>query len=304
MSFNIIQGTTGYLQPAIAAVDQGWTISGGYALHTSCNAGKISSITSLGLIVGRQYTFNYTVDQYTSGEVNILCGATAGASRTANGTYTETLTCTTIAELFFYSNGGLRLSELMFYDTILGPVAGTTISFNPKNNQWGCEYSYQQEVYIRFKNQFYSLKNGGLWQHNVNPVRNNFNGVQYVSEIQLYANIDPTNVKLWWSMRVQSNRVWYCKNYGDLLILPVEERPAGMSSRLTKNRYKNYQGSYFADFLRNILDPRFTGTQVAALFNAEPLRGRVMEVLLTNDDTIEVVLFEVDFKSSPSAYTY
>ena len=78
-----------------------------------------------------------------------------------------------------------------------------------------------------------------------------------------------------------------------------------MSSRLAKNRFKNYQGAYFADFLMNILDPRFSGnTQIEALFEAEPLRGRVMQVLLTNDDTIEVVLFEVDFKTSPSAFTY
>lgn len=305
MAFNITQGQTGYYQPQLGSVDTGWSVSGGIATHVPCNAGKITSNNPFGLVIGRQYTFIYTILNYVSGNVNIFCGSVNGATRTANGTYTETLTCTTTAISGFYSNGALSVEKLKFYDTVTGVVAGGTISFHPKTNMWGAEYSYQQEVYIKFGNLFLSLKNGGLWQHNVNPIRNNFNGVQYNSQIQLYANENPTNVKIWYSVRVQSNRVWFFANYGDISIDPVEERPAGMSSRLLANRYNNYQGSYFADFLMNILDPRFSGgSQVNALFNAEPLRGRVMNLLLTNTDTVEVILFEVDFKSSPSNYTY
>jgi len=305
MAFQIIQGTNGYIQPSVAALTTGWSVSGGIASHVACNLGIIISKNSYGLIIGRQYTFIYTVSGFVSGSVNIICGSVAGASRTANGTYTDTITCTTTASVGFYSNGVLSVSNLKFYDTVNGLVKGGTISFNSKTKQWGCEYSFQQEVYIKFGDNFFSLKNGGLWQHNVNPIRNNFNGVQYNSQIQLYANYDPATVKIWYSMRVQSNRIWFCANSGDINIDPVLERPLGMSSRLLANRFNNYQGSFFADFLMNILDPRFSsGSQVNALFNAEPLRGRVMSVLLTNTDTVEVLLFEVDFKSSPSAYTY
>lgn len=305
MSFNIIQGTTGYINPAQAALDTGWTVSGGDAIHTSCNPGTMTALTALGLIVGRQYTFTYQVKGFASGGVKLIAGTTNGTNRTANGTYTETLTVAGTAILSYYSDGALTISNLKFYDTLTGTIPGTTISFNTKTKQWGAEYSFKQEVYIKFKNKFLSINSGNLWLHNVNPIRNNFNGVQYNSQIQLLANLNPTTVKQWYTMRVQSNRVWYCANYGDITILPTESKIAGMQSRLTKNRFNLYRGSYYADFLRNILDPNFIGSsQVAALFSAESLQGQVMSVLVTNDDTVAVNLLEIDFKSCPISITY
>lgn len=305
MSFQIIQGTTGYINPAQAALDTGWTVSGGTAVHTSCNPGTMIAQTPFALVLGRQYTFTYKVFDYASNGVKLIAGTANGTTRTANGTYTETLTMTGSNILSFFSDGALGISDLKFYDTLTGVTLGTTISFNSKTKEWGSEYSYKQEVYIKFKNKFLSLNSGNLWLHNANQVRNNFNGVQYNSQVKLYANFAPTTEKQWYTVRVESNKVWCCPNTGDIIILPTEGKPAGMSSRLAKNRFNRYRGSYYADFLRNILDPRFTGDPaVKALFQAESLQGRVMELLFTNDDTVEVILFEIDFKSAPISITY
>lgn len=304
-SFQIVQGTTGYVNPAVAALTTGWSISNKYASHEVCNAGTMVSLTSLGLILGRQYTFTYTVDQYASGGVKLIAGTTNGTNRTANGTYTEALTVAGSAALSFYSDGALRISELKFYDTLTGLQTGTTISFNEGTNQWGPEYQYRAEQVVKFGDDLYALKNGQLWKMNDNPVRNNFFGEQFNSSIIFFANLNPSTVKQFFNIRVRSNRAWFAPNTGDINILPVEQRPAGMLSRLTKNRFKNYQGVYFADFLRNIVDPRYADfTEVQALFKAESLIGEFMEITLINDDTVEVRLMEVDIKSSPSFYTY
>lgn len=305
MSLNIVQNSIGYVDPATSAVSTGWTVSEGKATHQSCNSGLIKSKSALNLIVGHQYTITYTVEGYSSGSVNLICGANNGISRTANSTYTETITCTTTSQLFFFSDGNLTISLLNFYDTADGIQAGATISFHEGSNQWGCEYSYQPELMIKFNDDFLAVNNGQLWLMNSSQIRNNFFGVQYKSQVTFYANFEPGTVKEFFNIRVQSNRPWFAPNTGDLIIPPTEERPLGMQSRLTRNRFNNYQGVYFADFLRNIIDPRYAaGTDVKALFEAENLKGRYMEITLTNDDTVEVVLFEIDVRGAPSFYTY
>lgn len=303
MSLQIVQNTTGYADPAISAVDTGWTVSGIYAIHASCNAGSIKNAEGYGMAIGRQYTITYVIDNYVSGQVYLMMGTTMGTPRTANGTYTETLTLAGNDIISFYSDGSLRLSELSIYDVENGLNEGTTITFHEGSNTWGSEKSFQPEVFIKFVNQFLSIKNGQLWLHNVNETRNNFYGVQYVSKVRFFDNVNPTTVKIYYSTRVQSNKRWACPGDTDIIIYPTEGRSLGMNSRLKPGNFNNYQGSFFADFLRNSIDPRFDDT-LDALFKGEPLRGRILDVTYTNSDTVEVILFEIDIKSSPSAYTY
>lgn len=80
----------------------GWTISAG-AAHASNPNSTIAQ--ALSMIVGRSYDITFTVSNYVSGTVRPFCGSGAGGtSRSANGTFTETLTCTTNTTLSI--NGG------------------------------------------------------------------------------------------------------------------------------------------------------------------------------------------------------
>lgn len=75
----------------------GWTITGGVAVATAVGvAVALSHATGVALIVGRQYDITYTLLNYSAGSMRVKCGdGGAGTTRSANGTYTETLTCTT-----------------------------------------------------------------------------------------------------------------------------------------------------------------------------------------------------------------
>lgn len=303
MALQIIRNTTGYVNPEVAVADTGWTISGIYAIHTSCNAGFIRSLGTLGLVVGQQYKFTYTVDNYVSGSVQPFAGSTGGTSRNAAGTYSDTLLVTDTAQLSFFSDGALRLSILSFYNVNAGNHEGITITFHEASNTWGSERSYNSELMINFMDKFFAIDNGNLWQQDVNPIRNNFFGVQYSSVIRFFVNLNATTVKMLYSMREKSNKLWTAENDGDITILPSEDFPEGMRSRLKQERFTQLYGDWFADFLRNLDDPRFTDSKLA-LLRGQELMGSVIDITLTNSDTAEVILFEVDVKSSPMNYTY
>lgn len=302
MSLQIIQNQIGYVNPAAAALDTGWTISGEYAIHTSCNAGYVKSRTSLNMEVGETYIIKYLVEGYTSGLVRVECGSSVGVNRMANGEFTDTLVCEDEAILKFYSNGGLKIKELNIAREGFSQVAGTTISFNTASKKWGCQYSFLPELMARFGNEFFTFKNGELWLQNSNPVCNNFYDVQYVSKVKLYANLNPTTKKLYYNMRVKSNKVWFCPTIDDIIIYPYEGKPNGMKSRLKRNKFVPLYGDWFAEFLRNAIDPRFVVT-ADALLGGDELRGEVMEITLTNDDTVDVTLFEIDIQTAPMNYT-
>lgn len=303
MSLQIPQNTIGYVNPSVSILDTGWSISGIYGNHVSCNSGYIKSKTELGLTIGREYTVTYTVSNYVSGEVNVLLGSAAGANRTANGEYTETITCTDTAQLSFFSDGTLTISKVMFYDTLTGDTPGTTVCFNERANRWTTEYSAVPELWIKFVDNLFSVKNGSLWIHNSNEVRNNFYNTQYTSKITFYININPETVKNFYSIRQQGTSAWGSPNDGDIIIQAYKGKPNGQLSRLKAGNYRTLQGDFFADFLRDLSDPRF-GNTLDALFKGADLQGKVMEVTIENTDITSVRLVEIDVMTASQNYTY
>lgn len=290
MALQILQGATGYVNPSVSILDTGWTISGIYAIHSSCNAGLITSKSSLGLIVGRQYTFTYTVDNYINGTVQAVAGSTAGTVRSAAGTYTETLTVTGAPVLSFYSDGSLRISVLSFYDTETGPTSGTTIQFNEGANQWGSDQSYQPDLMIKFLDQFMSVKNGGLWAHDTNDLTGNFYGVQYPAMVTFVVNVDYKKDKIFYNFRVDGKGKWYAPN---LTTVGSNQFPNGMKSRLKKNNFSQIDGKLWSAIMGDLLDPNFaTSTEVEALFKGRRMQGGWLICQFQCDD-----MGDVDFSS-------
>jgi hypothetical protein len=292
MSLIVTQNQIGYVDPATSALDTGWTISSIYAVHQSCNSGFIKSITSLGLIVGHQYTITYTVSDYISGGVKVVCGADNGVNRTANGTYTETLTCTTIPQLSFFSDGALKISLLSFYDVEDGSSSGTTITFNEGANQWGSDQPFHPEFMIKFLDQFLTVKNGQVWLHDSNPVRGNFYGQDNPAEVIFIVNKDYKIDKLFYNLRINGKGKWYAP---DITIPSTNQFPNGMLSRLKKNNVQQIDGKLWAEILKDITDPNFaTSTELDSLFNGRMLQGPWMILHLKCDDTGAVDLSAID----------
>ena len=82
-----------------------WSIAGGKATGAITNADLSQASV---LVVGETYTIIYTVSDRTvggAGTVTVHAGATAGTGRTADGTYSETLACTTNTTFKFTGTG-------------------------------------------------------------------------------------------------------------------------------------------------------------------------------------------------------
>jgi len=80
--------------------EAGWAITGGKAVATA-TIGYIYQTPPL--VVGETYEITFTVSDYSGGGVRVRCGTKSGITRSANGTFTQILECTTIT--IFYIDG-------------------------------------------------------------------------------------------------------------------------------------------------------------------------------------------------------
>lgn len=77
----------------------GWNITGGKAEATSSSATLVNGMT---VTAARKYVITYTISDYSgAGTLTVSMGGATGAARSANGTYTDTLTTTSTAALTF-----------------------------------------------------------------------------------------------------------------------------------------------------------------------------------------------------------
>lgn len=176
------------------------------------------------------------------------------------------------------------------------PMDSFTIHFHEESNRWKSFWSFLPEGYGITNNTMVSFVNGQLHVHEANSLYNNFYGTQYEMILDLYSNEYPKNVKAYQSLAVHANRSFYCPNTGDILILPTENYPNGMISRLTENNFQPMEGVWFSSLLNDMSDPRFS-SQLEALFHGRDLRGRAIKIKLTSDGHLETKLDFVTINS-------
>lgn len=188
--------------------------------------------------------------------------------------------------------------EYLIYVGATTANAAATLAFDEKENKFITYYTFYPEAMIRFKDEFFAFKNGELWEQDVNEVRNNFFGVQYNSGLSFYVNTNPKDEKNYSTIHLDSNKPWAIT---EVKIYPTEGKSQGMLSRIKKGNFQKKQSTWYADFLRNMIDPRFTNQDIA-LFNGAALQGQVMKITMINDDTTEVRLKSVDVRISEQNY--
>lgn len=299
-AYHLVKNTTLLIDLPRDYSDNGWSISEGIATHQGCNAGYITLIDTI-LEPLTDYVINYNVINYSSGLVRVIGGLVAGTNRTANGTYFETVTTGADGTLKFYSDGNLSVDYLDIYKLSESLIDNSlTLAFNENANKFVTYYSYKPEFMIKFIDGFFSAKNGELWEHNVNEIRNNFYGEQFSSKITFHINLNPTEVKNFYSLRQKSNKVW---SVPEIIIEPRKGKSNGQLSRLKKGRFKSLQGDWFADFLKDMSDPRFVDS-LEALMKGADLQGNIMKITVQNDDIVAVKLLSMDITTSPQNLTY
>ena len=83
----------------------GWTIASDVAHCDGTQAGNSDLDQNSILIDAVDFEIVFTVSNYSAGTITPYCGSgTAGTARSANGTYTETLTCATSTDLILRGN--------------------------------------------------------------------------------------------------------------------------------------------------------------------------------------------------------
>jgi hypothetical protein len=91
-----------------------------------------------------------------------------------------------------------------------------TITYSKVAEGWNSFWSYQPDWMTEMNSTFYTFKNGELWKHNYNTIRNNFYAEQYSSTIRGIFNNDPLTVKMFNTLSLNSTHPWSADIYTNI----------------------------------------------------------------------------------------
>lgn len=111
----------------------------------------------------------------------------------------------------------------------------STLAYSDASKGWTSFFSYVPEKMIGMNSYFYTFKNGNLWRHNTNDLRNNFYGDQFTSKVVGVFNIEPTSVKNFNTFSTDNDTPWDCTFYTDL-----------SKGTISKSQFVEKEGGYFA----------------------------------------------------------
>lgn len=117
-----------------------------------------------------------------------------------------------------------------------------TLTFSESVKGWPSFYSYNPDMILGMNQYLYSFNGGNLYRHNTNERRNNYYGVDYSSTITGVFNQEPTNVKVFKTIELESDDPWDCSLVTDLT-----------SGFMDSTYFEKKEGSWFS-FIRRIQD--------------------------------------------------
>lgn len=154
-----------------------------------------------------------------------------------------------------------------------------------KENKIVSRHNFIPEMMGWTGNYLVSFKNGLLYLHETTPYCNYY-GDQYSPSLTIPVN-PMSSVKHYFSMRTHTRDVW--EVYVE--VLPNEQHFVGQLSEIPVGRWKNNEGIWVANFLRDMNDqaPEFTALvgqarAVAALLRGRKIRGEAALITLTKYD--------------------
>ena len=83
-----------------------------------------------------------------------------------------------------------------------------TLTYSDGVEGWVSYYSYNPDYMIGMNNYFYTFSGGNLYRHNVNPLRNQFYGVDYPSTVTSVFNDVPLENKLFKTLNLEGDDAW------------------------------------------------------------------------------------------------
>lgn len=119
-------------------------------------------------------------------------------------------------------------------------MSNYTLTYSESAGGWASFYSFEPEMMVGMNNYFYSFKGGKLYRHNTGTKRNNFYGEQYTSRITGVINEEPSTVKTFKTISLESNAPWDCTVTSDL-----------GSGYIDSGWFSLKEGDYYAHIRRN-----------------------------------------------------
>ena len=90
-----------------------------------------------------------------------------------------------------------------------------TVTFSEDAKGWVCFKSFIQDSGLSLNNDYYTLKDGELWKHHDNQLRNTFYGDHMFSHVDVLFNEESATVKSFASMKYEGTQAKITKNLGD-----------------------------------------------------------------------------------------
>ena len=117
-----------------------------------------------------------------------------------------------------------------------------TVAYSNKYNAWTTRYSFEPTCYAKVDNSFVSSKSGqnyGVWEHDVNKDRCNFYGEQESSKLEVVANQDPSAVKMFKAISLETNENnWEAKVFTNDDYSGNEKQQGDVGAFISKEGYK------------------------------------------------------------------
>ena len=118
-------------------------------------------------------------------------------------------------------------------------MAEITVSYSPGVKGWPSFYSFIPDYIQGMNNYLYTFKNGQLYRHNTNVLRNNFYGLQHNTTIKSVFNKGPLENKLFKTLVLESDAPWSATLATDL----------PQVGSIASTYFEKKEGNYFA-FIR------------------------------------------------------
>tara|TARA_R110002012_G_scaffold16404_4_gene63431 strand:- start:30859 stop:31896 length:1038 start_codon:yes stop_codon:yes gene_type:complete len=87
-----------------------------------------------------------------------------------------------------------------------------TLSYSDGVKGFPSFYSFLPDFMMGMNSYFYSFHQGNIWRHNTNDRRNSYYGVDYESTITGVFNVEPTSIKVFKTMSLESDSAWEVTN--------------------------------------------------------------------------------------------
>jgi hypothetical protein len=119
-------------------------------------------------------------------------------------------------------------------------MAVETLTYSPAANGWSSRWSFEPDWMVGMNGRLYTWKDGSLYVHNANSIRNEFYGQTYPSTITSILNEFPQDRKMYKTLAIDSDHVWSAEVETEL-----------GSGAIASDEFQLKEGVWFAFIRRN-----------------------------------------------------